>query len=298
MFDTIIVGCGPAGMTAALNLLRNNRSVLILEKENVGGQIALSPRLENYPSIQSISGAQFADNLFEQITKLGAQFEYEEVLKIEKENDNYKVTTNYHTYESKTVILATGAKHKKLNVEGEEKLLGKGISYCATCDGPFYKDKNVIVIGDANSALQYAIDLSKYCNHVEIITLFDKFFADQYLLDIMDKTSNISYKHNLSCVKFKGIKELKEVIFKNTKTNEEIIIPIDGCFIAIGQEPDVNFASNLINTENGFIIVDNNFETKSKGLYAIGDCIKKEVRQVVTATSDGAIAASIINKRL
>ncbi len=292
MFDTIIIGAGPAGMSAALYLLRENKKVLLLEKEAIGGQIAESPRLENYPSIKEISGMDFSANLFDQITNLGVEFDLDEVTSIQKiEEKHFLVKTKYSEYEGKSIIIATGCKHRKLGLENEDKLIGHGISYCAVCDGAFYKGKDVILIGDANTALQYAISLSSICNKVTIATLFDKFFADQILIDKLKELKNVTIFHNLSSKKLIGESELKAIEFVNTKTNEIITIPADGVFIAIGQVPDNEKFANLADLENGFILVDENKQTKTKGVFAVGDCIKKKVRQVITAASDGAIAS-------
>ena len=292
MFDTIIIGAGPAGMSAALYLLRENKKVLLLEKEAIGGQIAESPRLENYPSIKEISGMDFSANLFDQITNLGVEFDLDEVTSIQKiEEKHFLVKTKYSEYEGKSIIIATGCKHRKLGLENEDKLIGHGISYCAVCDGAFYKGKDVILIGDANTALQYAISLSSICNKVTIATLFDKFFADQILIDKLKELKNVTIFHNLSSKKLIGESELKAIEFVNTKTNEIITIPADGAFIAIGQVPDNEKFANLADLENGFILVDENKQTKTKGVFAVGDCIKKKVRQVITAASDGAIAS-------
>ena len=292
MFDTIIIGAGPAGMSAALYLLRENKKVLLLEKEAIGGQIAESPRLENYPSIKEISGMDFSANLFDQITNLGVEFDLDEVTSIQKiEEKHFLVKTKYSEYEGKSIIIATGCKHTKLGLENEDKLIGHGISYCAVCDGAFYKGKDVILIGDANTALQYAISLSSICNKVTIATLFDKFFADQILIDKLKELKNVTIFHNLSSKKLIGESELKAIEFVNTKTNEIITIPADGVFIAIGQVPDNEKFANLADLENGFILVDENKQTKTKGVFAVGDCIKKKVRQVITAASDGAIAS-------
>ena len=298
MYDLIIVGGGPGGMTAALYSLRAGIKVLILEKEIFGGQIAISPRLENYPSIKEISGMEFSNNLFEQIISLGAEFNLEDVLTITKDEDVFTVKTNYSEYQAKSVILATGVEHRQMGIPREEELVGKGVSYCATCDGAFYKGEDVVVIGDANSALQYAIMLSNYCSSVKICTLFDKWFADQYLVNQMLTKKNISYEHNLSLVSFDGNPELTGLTFRNTKTNELLKIKCKGCFIAIGQIPKNEQFASLVDLDKGYIVTNENMETKTKGLYAIGDCRKKDVRQVVTALNDGAIAAVSISKFL
>ena len=194
MIDVIIIGGGPAGMSVALNLLRAGHSVLILEKENFGGQIANSPRVENIPGTKEISGLDFAGNLFEQILDLGAKFELEEVVRVLKLDDHFEVTTNYHTYEARAVVIANGVKHRKMNLPNEEEFIGKGISFCAVCDGAFYKDKDVYLIGDANTALQYALMLANTCTNVYMFTLFDRFFADQILIDRLIQKDNVHLK--------------------------------------------------------------------------------------------------------
>ena len=195
MFDIIVIGGGMAGMTAALYALRNNKKVLLIEKESVGGQIATSPKVENYPTHKSISGAELADQLFEQILDLGVDFELENVLKIDKQDKTFIVTTDYNKYEAKAVILATGVKHRTLGIENEEKFIGKGVYYCAICDGPFFKGQDVTLIGDANSAMQYALMLASYCKTVNMFTLFDKFFGEKALEDQIRKTPNIKITH-------------------------------------------------------------------------------------------------------
>ena len=291
MFDTIIIGCGPSGMTAALYLLRANKSVLLLEKEGIGGQIAESPRLENYPSIPSISGSEFADKLFSQIQDLGAEFEFAEALEIQKEGDTYIVKTDGDVYSALSVILANGCKHRKLGLEREEELTGHGISYCATCDGAFFRDQNVVVIGDANSALQYAIALSEICKHVQIMTLFDRYFADPILVKRVQENPKISAEHEWSAIRFEGNKDLTGVTFQNTKTKEIQTIPCQGCFIAIGQIPHNDAYASFVDLNRGFIVTDENMATKTPGLFACGDTRVKKVRQVATAIGDGANAA-------
>ncbi len=217
MYDCIIVGCGPSGMTAALYLLRAGKTVLLLEKDSIGGQIAKSPRLENYPSIKSISGSDFADNLFDQITALGAEFELEDVREITKNVDIFRVKTDFNLYDARTVIIAAGCTHRHLGLPHEDELVGHGISYCAVCDGDFFSGEDVILIGDANTALQYAISLSVKCKSVFIATLFDRFFADDILVERMKKIPNISYRHNLSAKEYLGEGSVEGVRFEDTK---------------------------------------------------------------------------------
>lgn len=292
-YDLIVIGAGPSGMTAALYALRAGKKVLLLEKEGIGGQVATSPRLENFPSIKSISGQDFADNLFEQIDALGAELELDEVTEVKKENNLFTIKATYGTYTAKSVIIATGVKHRKIGVAREEELIGHGISYCAVCDGTFYKDEDVVVVGDANTALQYAILLSNYCKSVHIATLFDKFFAENILVDRVKNNAKIKYTHNLSLVSFNGEKDLESLTFENTKTKEKVIIPAKGVFICIGQIPNNDAFKDLVDLEKGFIKVNINMETKTPGLYAAGDCCYKAIKQVATAVNDGAIAATM-----
>lgn len=299
MFDTIIIGAGPAGMSAALYLLRQGKKVLLLEKETIGGQISESPRLENYPSIKSISGLDFSSNLFDQISSLGVEFDLDEVISIDKiEERHFKVKTTYNEYESESVIIATGCKHRKLGIENEDKFIGKGISYCATCDGAFYQGKDVCLIGDANTALQYAISLSSICKSVTIVTLFDKFFGDEILVNKLKTLQNIKIYHEFASKELLGKDELSGVRFVNTKTGQEMIVSCDGLFVAIGQIPDNEKFASLVELKNGFIVVDEAKQTRTTGLFAVGDCTDKKIRQVVTATNDGAIAAISCEKYL
>ena len=295
MYDTIIIGAGAAGMTAALNVLRNGKTCLILEKELIGGQIANSPRVENFPSIKEISGEEFSSNLFDQICALGCDFELEEVLKLEKSVDVFKVTTNYAQYEAKTVVIATGAEHNKLNVPGENL---KGVSYCALCDGAFYKGEEVAVIGDANSALQYALLLSNYAKKVHFCMLFDKFFGDKILSDRLLEKENVEIHKNISLNEIKGVDSVERLVFTNTQTNEEFDLNVKACFIAIGQSPKTDIFEELTDRVKGYILVDEDMMTKTDGLYAVGDVRSKKVRQLTTAVSDAAIAAFNITKRL
>lgn len=297
--DIIIVGGGPAALTAGLYALRAGRSVTLLEKEAIGGQIADSPRVENFPSIKSISGLELSNNMFEQYTALGGGFELDDILSIEKKDDVFSLQGQYAKYESKAVILATGVKHRHLNIVGEDRYLGHGVSYCAVCDGAFYTNKDVTVIGDANSALQYAIMLAKICNHVNVVTLFDHFFADEILVDALKKLANVTIYHNMNSLEFLGDGvSLKSVRYENTLTKEISEIPAEAAFVAIGQIPDNERFANLVDLNHGFIVTDEEKATKTPGLFAAGDCIDKKVRQLTTACGDGAIAALSANKYL
>ena len=297
--DIIIVGGGPAALTAGLYACRAGRSVTLLEKEAIGGQIADSPRVENFPSIKSISGLELANNMFEQYSELGGNFELDEIESIAKNGNTFVLKGKYSTYESKAVILATGVKHRHLNIEGENEYLGHGISYCAVCDGAFYEGKDVTVIGDANSALQYALSLAKICSHVNVVTLFDRFYADDILVNALLKQKNVSIHHNMNSKAFKGDgTSLKSIVFEDTKTKEIKEIAAEAAFVAIGQVPDNERFGNLVDLNNGFIVVDDDKKTKTDGLFAAGDCTEKKIRQLTTACGDGAIASLSANKYL
>ena len=294
MYDIIVIGAGAAGMTSALYALRNGKKVLVLEGESLGGQIATSPRLENFPSIKAISGEEFADNLFEQITDLGAEVEIEKVTGIEKKAEGaFTVRTEYSEYEGKSVIIAAGVKHKHLKTKHDrEDLVGKGVYYCAVCDGPFYKGKEVALIGDANTALQYALLLSGYCKKVYMYTLFDKFFGDESLVKAVRAKDNVEVRPNTSVVDFIGEDELTAIEYTD-KDGSLCRQEIPAVFVAIGQVPDnAAFAGVADLDEAGYIIADETCRTRTPGVFVAGDCRTKAVRQVSTAVSDGAIAAT------
>lgn len=294
MYDVIVIGAGAAGMTSALYALRNSKTVLVLESESLGGQIANSPRLENYPSIRMISGEEFADNLFNQITDLGADLEIEKVIGVEKVGEgNFKVKTEYREYSAKSVIIAAGVKHKHLRTKSNrDDLVGKGVYYCAICDGAFYKDQEVVVIGDANTALQYSLLLSSYCKKVYIYTLFDKFFGDKAHVKALMSKDNIEWRPQTSVIDFIGDKELKAIEYKD-KDGNICTHEIPAVFVAIGQIPDNKAFADLVDLDkDGYIIADETCKTKTEGLYVAGDCRTKNVRQVVTAVADGGVAAT------
>lgn len=293
MYDIIVIGGGVAGMTSALYALRNNKTVLVLESDCVGGQVAQSPRLENYPTIKAISGEDFADKVFNQITDMGADFEIEKVVSVEKNGDEFTVKTEYNEYKALAVILATGVKHRVLRTKSDrEDLVGHGVYYCAICDGPFYKDQEVALVGDANTALQYAILLSGYCKKVYMYTLFDKFFGDANLVKVLKSKENVEVRPNTSIIDYIGDDHLTAIEYKDSdgeiKRHE-----IPALFVAIGQVPDNKAFENLVDLDkDGYFLADESCMTKTEGLFVAGDCRTKTIRQVVTAVSDGSIAGT------
>ena len=291
-YDVIIIGAGPAGMTAALNCLRAGKSVLLLEGESIGGQIALSPRVENYPTVQKAAGADLCDQLFQQISEWGVEFEFESVTGVVKNEKSFVVRTDYSEYEGTALIIATGVKARHIGVDREEELVGKGVSYCALCDGMFYKDEDVAVIGDANTALQYALNLSGYCKSVHICMLFDKFFADKALVDLVLAQPNVKVTKNIALKEFLGDDELTGLRFENTQTKEEVVVNCKCAFVCIGQVPNNKAFANLVALDkNGFIISGEDCATSCEGVFVAGDCRTKKIRQFITAASDGSIAA-------
>ena len=294
MTDIIIIGAGTAGMTAALYALRAGKSVMLLENDAIGGQIASSPKVENFPTIPSISGYDFADKLFDQITSHGADFEPFEAEKVIKEEDGtFTVYAEGEEYHSKAVILACGVKHKTLGFEGEDTL--KGISFCAVCDGAFYKDKEVILLGDGNTALQYAILLSNYCSKVYVCTLFDKFFGDGAHVKTLLARDNVVWHKDVYATAYlsENGKDLSGVSFSNFSTKQPAFdIKASACFVAIGQKPNNDKFANLVDLDKmGYIQTGEDMKCKTLGVFAAGDCRAKAVRQLTTAANDGAIAA-------
>lgn len=291
MFDITIIGCGVAGMTAALYSLRANKKVLILEKESYGGQIAKSPLIENFPTKKSASGSELADELFEQIMELGVEFELENVEKIEPKDGMFIITTDYNKYESKTVIIANGVKPRTLGLDDEDKFLGNGVYYCAVCDGPFFAGQDVVLVGDGNSAMQYALMLSGYCNKVTMVTMFDKFFGEKVLEQKLRTTKNIEIIPNAVAAKLIGDDKLSAVQFK-TGDEQTFEIATNALFVAIGQLPDNEKFSNVVDLDkNGYIVATEETTTKTAGVFVAGDTRTKSVRQVTTAVADGATAS-------
>ena len=291
VYDIVIVGSGPAGLTAAIYARRAKKSVLVIEKESMGGNITNSPKVENYPGYESISGLELADKFVAQAMALEVEFEFDEVISIVK-TDTFRITCKRKEIEARSVILATGSKHRTLGLKNEEKLVGKGISYCAVCDGAFYQGQDVTVIGGGNSALQEAILLSKTSKTVTLVQNLPFLTGEASLIEQINKTENIRVIYNKVVVRLNGEDALESVVLRDEVTKEELIYETRSIFVAIGQVADNEPFENLVDLdEYGFIVSDEKCLTKTEGLFVAGDCKKKFIRQIVTATGDGSIAA-------
>lgn len=292
MYDVIVIGGGPAGLTAALYALRANKSVLIIEKGGFGGQITYSPKVENIPGFISLSGNEFAEKLTEQVMEQGADIEIATVTGVKDNGTNKTVVTDSGDFVGTTVIIATGAKHRLLGLDREEQFVGEGISFCAVCDGAFYKDKTVAVIGGGNSALQEALLLSEGCKKVIMVQNLDRFTGEERLLEQLKAKSNVAFITSAVVNRLIGEKDLEAIEIRHQDSGELSTISIDGMFVAIGLLPQNEPFNNIISlNEYGYADSDEFCLTKTPGVFVAGDCRSKYVRQVTTACADGAVAA-------
>lgn len=298
-YNTIIIGCGISGISAAIYLKRANLEIAIFENNAPGGQLLRTSIVENYPGVKQTGGAALAVELYEQINKLDVPVYFENIEEIKKTNNAFEIKTKEKTITCQNIIFATGRTQKKLGLPKEEELTGKGISYCATCDGPLYKEKEVVVIGAGNSAFEEALYLSNFCKKVTILARKEEYRADRTLIEKVSKKENIEIRSNKIVTDLIGNEKLEAIKTLDKLTNKEEIIPCEGAFIYIGQIPTTNLSEQLsIEKENGYIITNEKMETNIEGVYACGDCRYKEVYQLVTATYDGVIAATeIIRKK-
>lgn len=292
MYDIVIIGAGPAGLTAAVYARRAEKSVLVVEKETFGGQITHSPKVENYPGTLRMSGNEFAEKLVEQALALGAEIELDEITSIEAGEKIKKVIGKNAVYEAKSVIIASGSKHRALGAENEERFVGTGVSYCAVCDGAFYKDREVAVIGGGNTALQEAVMLSELCKRVTLVQNLAFFTGEKKLLDLLEKKENVEFITNSVVCAIDGDDSLSSIRIINTETKEEKTLFVDGIFVAIGQEPENEpFRAVSSLDDYGYIISGEECESGTEGIFVAGDCRTKRVRQIATAVADGAVAA-------
>ncbi len=292
MYDIIVIGAGPAGLTAAIYARRASKNVLVLEAKSYGGQIINTLDIENYPVEAHISGFDFATKLYNQTKELGAEIKFEKVVDINDKGQVKEVITTKNTYTSKTIIVATGSENRKLGIEKEDELIGKGISYCATCDGAFFRKKNVAVVGGGNTALEDALYLSDLVNKVYLIHRRDEFRGEESTVRRLKEKENIEFVYNSNVTKLNA-KERLESIEVTHKDGSTRTIEVDGLFVAVGRIPENENFAKLINLDSsGYIIANEDCKTNVAGIFVAGDNRTKEVRQLVTATSDGAIAAT------
>lgn len=288
-FDIVVIGGGPAGLTASLYSARAGKKVMLLESSAFGGQIATAPRVENFPSANEIAGAELANNMFEQAVAHGIEFDMGTAT-VTKAQNGFTVATEYGEYSAKAVVLATGVSHKKLGLESEKQLDGKGVCYCAVCDGSFYKGKNVCVVGDGNSAAQYALYLAEICGKVHLLTLFDKLFCDKELTDRIVANAKIEWEKNVTVTDILGSDKVEGVSYKD-EYGGITFLDVSAVFVAIGQEPhNERFADLVTLDERGYIVAGEDCKTSCEGIFAAGDCRTKKVRQCATAVGDGAVA--------
>lgn len=291
-YDIVIVGAGTAGLSAAIYAVRAGKSVIVLEATTHGGQIVNTPEVENYPGIQKISGFEFANNLYKQAKSLGAEVIYEKVIGIEVNGEEKIVHTTKEDYQAKAVILATGAKNRPLGLEHEKEWIGAGISYCATCDGMFYRGKDVAVAGGGNTALEDAIFLTNYCRKVYLIHRRDAFRGEEKLLQTLKEKPNVEFVLNANITRLIGEDGVDGVEVEDKNTHEKRVLDVMGLFVAIGQMPENSEFINVVDLDKGgYIEAKEDCKTKTKGIFTAGDCRTKKVRQLATAASDGAIAA-------
>ncbi len=294
MYDIIIIGAGPAGLTAAIYARRAEKSVLVIEKDTFGGQITHSPRVENYPGFLEVSGNELADRLIEQTISQGGMIELDEVLGIEGESGNFTVKCTGGDYQAKAVIIAAGSHHRRLGIDGEDRLTGEGISYCAVCDGAFYRGQRVAVIGGGNSALQDAVLLSDGCEKVYVVQNLAYLTGEERLQKILRDRPNVEIIYSSVVSRLVGNESLRSVEIRNTESGEERSLAVEGMFVAIGQCPENEPFANMVELDNyGYITSGESCVPKGApdGIFVAGDCRTKVIRQVTTATADGAVAA-------
>ena len=292
MYDIIVVGAGPAGLTAAIYARRADKSVLVLDKGTFGGQMTFSPKIENYPGFEQISGNELAEKLVSQAINLGAEIDMCEVTGLRREGSIFCVECEDGDYMARSVILATGSKHRLLGIDREEDFIGEGISFCAVCDGAFYAGKTVAVIGGGNSALQEAVMLSDGCKKVYVVQNLAFLTGEEKLAEILRNRDNVEIICSCVVDEILGEDSFGGIIIENTENGEKTRIDLDGMFVAIGQVPENEQYSALVTlSDRGYIVSDENCKTDTEGLFVAGDCRTKNIRQISTACGDGATAA-------
>ncbi len=292
MVDVCVIGAGTAGLSAAIYGMRAGKSVLVMEALNYGGQIINTSDIENYPGFQHISGYDFATALYEQAKKLGMQMVYDKATGIVQEKDKFIVHGNMAEYQAHTVIIATGMKRRKLDIPGEDEFRGLGVSYCATCDGAFYRNRKVAVAGGGNSAFIEALYLSDFCEKVYLIHRRDTFRGEQSALERLRQKKNISIIANATMLSINGTDVVASVSYRENATGHIRELPVDGLFVAVGSIPDTDYLDGFVDLdETGFVTADETCRTSVSGIFVAGDCRTKAVRQLTTAAADGTVAA-------
>lgn len=293
MYDIIIIGAGTAGMSAAIYGARAGKKVLMIESNNYGGQIIYSSQIDNYPAIKHISGFEFANVLYEQVVELGVEIIFEEAIEIiTTEGFTKKVITDNSEYETKTIIIATGTTNRLLGLPREKEFIGLGISYCATCDGAFFRNKPVAIIGGGNTALEEAIELSEFCSQVYLIHRRGELRGEKALQDKLETIENVTYMLNSKVEELKGEQRISSIVVRNIETNENTEVHVNGVFVAIGKIPETKLVKSIIDcTKEGYIKASEDCKTSLEGIFVAGDCRTKDVRQLATAAADGAVAA-------
>ena len=292
MYDIVIIGAGPAGLSAAIYGQRAGKETLLIDAKGFGGQIINTPEVENYPGIKKVSGLELATNLYEQATELGAEIVYEKAVGIEDAGNHKKVKTESAVYDTKSVIIATGAKNRPMGLENEEKYTGAGVSYCATCDGAFFRGRDVAVIGGGNTALEDAEVLSGIADKVYLVHRRDAFRGEEANVKRLREKANVEFVLNSVPVELVGDMMISGLKVKNVKTEETITLLVQGVFVAIGQMPDnKDFADVAGLDDKGYVAAGEDCLTGTPGIFTAGDCRTKKVRQLATAAADGAVAA-------
>ncbi len=292
MYDIIVIGAGPAGLTAALYALRADKTVLVLEKATFGGQITFSPQIENYPGFAKMSGNEFAEKLVDQVISQGADIEMETVTGIRDNGDTKTVITEDGEHEAKAVIIATGVKHRQTGLPNENELVGEGISYCAVCDGAFFKGQTVAVLGGGNSALQEAVLLSEGCEKVYVIQNLDYFTGEARLVEKLKEKDNVEFIMGTVISSLNGDGSLESLTLRKEADASESELKVNGLFVAIGLIPNNSMFADIAGLDEwGYIDSDESCLTKTEGVFVAGDCRKKQIRQITTAAADGSVAA-------
>jgi len=297
-YDVIIIGAGPGGMTASLYTQRANLKTLMLEKAAPGGKMMTTYEVENYAGLGKVSGFEISEKMFNHTQELGVEYKYGDVIKVVDKGLYKEVeTASGEVYKTKALIIGTGTVPRSTNAKGESRLSGRGVSWCAICDGAFFRDKDIIVVGGGNSAIEEAVYLTRMVKHITVVNFVDTLQADAKAVDQANATGKFDYLLGYEVLAFNGDNSLETVTVRNVKTQEEQDITVEGAFVFIGQVPETGFIKDLgITNKYGYIVVDKNMATSIPGIYGIGDVIDKDLRQIVTAAADGTIAAVQISK--